>query len=100
MMDGNLTLQAVVSEKANTILKDGNSSMSLFQLYQSVTSVLNQQIQEESFNMSLQKNTRKEVSKTLSCSKMSYNGLHIVLQFLCNKKLTYHHLKSMKVSSF
>ncbi|NXB82684.1 PK1L2 protein, partial [Donacobius atricapilla] len=61
MMDGNLTLQAVISEKANTILKDGNNSMSLFQLYKSVTSVLNQQIQEESFNMSLQMNTRKEL---------------------------------------
>ncbi|XP_033373170.1 polycystic kidney disease protein 1-like 2 [Parus major] len=61
MMDGNLTLQAVISEKANTILKDGNNSMSLFQLYKSVTSVLNQQIQEESFNMSLQTNTRKEL---------------------------------------
>ncbi|KAM4767576.1 polycystin-1-like protein 2 [Cyanocitta cristata] len=61
MMDGNLTLQAVISEKANTILRDGNNSMSLFQLYKSVTSVLNQQIQEESFNMSLQTNTRKEL---------------------------------------
>ncbi|NXM88594.1 PK1L2 protein, partial [Oenanthe oenanthe] len=61
MRDGNLTLQAVISEKANTILKDGNNSMSLFQLYKSVTSVLNQQIQEESFNMSLQTNTRKEL---------------------------------------
>ncbi|NWW09404.1 PK1L2 protein, partial [Oreocharis arfaki] len=61
MMDGNLTLQAVISEKANTILKDGNDSMSLFQLYKSVTSVLNQQIQEESYNMSLQTTTRKEL---------------------------------------
>ncbi|NXD39148.1 PK1L2 protein, partial [Copsychus sechellarum] len=62
MMDGNLTLQAVISEKATTILKDGNNSMSLFQLYKSVTSVLNQQIQEDpSFNMSLQTNTRKEL---------------------------------------
>ncbi|NWI42071.1 PK1L2 protein, partial [Picathartes gymnocephalus] len=60
-MDRNLTLQAVVSEKANTILKEGNNSMSLFQLYKSVTSVLNQQIQEESFNMSLQTNTRREL---------------------------------------
>lgn len=76
-MDGNLTLQAVISEKANTILKDGNNSMSLFQLYKSVTSVLNQQIQEESFNMSLQTNTRKEVSKTLSYNTMSYNRLFI-----------------------
>ncbi|NXW88690.1 PK1L2 protein, partial [Alopecoenas beccarii] len=61
MTDGNLTLQAIVSEKANSILKEGNNSMSLFQLYQSVTSVLNQEAQEESFNMSLQTDTRKEL---------------------------------------
>ncbi|XP_009990421.1 PREDICTED: polycystic kidney disease protein 1-like 2 [Tauraco erythrolophus] len=61
MTDGNLTLQAIVSEKANTILKDGNNSMSLFQLYKSVTSVLNQETQEESFNISLQMDTRKEL---------------------------------------
>ncbi|NXA58386.1 PK1L2 protein, partial [Mohoua ochrocephala] len=61
MMDGNLTLQAVISEKANNILKEGNNSMSLFQLYKSVTSVLNQQIQVESFDTSLQTNTRKEL---------------------------------------
>lgn len=81
MMDGNLTLQAVISEKAHTILKDGKNSMSLFQLYKSVTSVLNQQIQEESFNMSLQTNTRKEVSKTLAFLQynvsLHYNGLFI-----------------------
>lgn len=65
MTDGNLTLQAIVSEKANSILKDGNNSMSLFQLYRSVTSVLNQEAQEESLNMSLQTDTRKEVSQTL-----------------------------------
>ncbi|NXW14670.1 PK1L2 protein, partial [Circaetus pectoralis] len=61
IIDGNLTLQAIVSEKANTILKDGNNSMSLFQLYKSVTSVLNQDMQEESFNISLQTDTRKEL---------------------------------------
>ncbi|NXX17435.1 PK1L2 protein, partial [Podargus strigoides] len=61
MIDGNVTLQAIVSEKANTILKDGNNSMSLFQLYKSVTSVLNQETQEESFNISLQMDTRKEL---------------------------------------
>ncbi|XP_061863851.1 polycystin-1-like protein 2 [Colius striatus] len=61
MADGNLTLQAIVSEKANTILKDGNNSMSLFQLFKSVTSVLNQDTQEESLNISLQMNTRKEL---------------------------------------
>ncbi|KAM9288783.1 polycystin-1-like protein 2 [Morus bassanus] len=61
VIDGNLTLQAIVSEKANSILKDGNNSMSLFQLYKSVTSVLNQETQEEGFNMSLQMDTRKEL---------------------------------------
>ncbi|NXF58754.1 PK1L2 protein, partial [Ciccaba nigrolineata] len=61
MMEGNLTLQAIVSEKANTILKEGNNSMSLLQLYKSVTSVLNQETQEECFNVSLQMNTRKEL---------------------------------------
>ncbi|NWR62094.1 PK1L2 protein, partial [Bucorvus abyssinicus] len=61
MIDGNLTLQAIVSERANAILQDGNNSMSLFQLYKSVTSVLNQETQEESFNMSLQTSTRKEL---------------------------------------
>ncbi|KAM4640248.1 polycystin-1-like protein 3 [Amazona ochrocephala] len=60
-IDGNLTLQAIVSEKANTILKDSNNSMSLFQLYKSVTSILNEENQEESFNMSLQTNTRQEL---------------------------------------
>ncbi|PKU29901.1 polycystic kidney disease protein 1-like 2 [Limosa lapponica baueri] len=73
MIDGNLTLQAIVFEKANTILKDGNSSMSLFQLYKSVTSVLNQETQEESFNISLQTDTRKEVSQTLL--SLQYNAI-------------------------
>ncbi|NWS67405.1 PK1L2 protein, partial [Crotophaga sulcirostris] len=59
MIDGNLTLQAIVSEKANTFLKDVNNSMSLLQLYNSVTSVLNQDTQEESFNISLPTDTRK-----------------------------------------
>ncbi|NXR09523.1 PK1L2 protein, partial [Semnornis frantzii] len=59
--DGNMTLQAIVSEKTNTILKDGNNSMSLFQLYKSVTSVLNEETQGEHLNISLQTNTRKEL---------------------------------------
>ncbi|KAM9183006.1 polycystin-1-like protein 3 [Mergus octosetaceus] len=61
MIDGNLTLQGIVSEKANSILKDGNNSMSLFQLFKSVTSVLNHETQEENFNISLQMDTRKEL---------------------------------------
>ncbi|XP_068549884.1 polycystin-1-like protein 3 [Anas acuta] len=61
MIDGNLNLQAIVSEKANSILKDGNNSMSLFQLFKSVTSVLNHETQEENFNISLQTDTRKEL---------------------------------------
>ncbi|GAB0195474.1 polycystic kidney disease protein 1-like 2 [Grus japonensis] len=77
MIDANLTLQAIVSEKAN-ILKDGNNSMSLFQLYKSVTSVLNQETQEESFNISLQMDTRKEVEasntlKDVSASLLTVN---------------------------
>ncbi|XP_031471197.1 polycystic kidney disease protein 1-like 2 [Phasianus colchicus] len=62
-IDGNLTLQTIVSEKANTILKDGNNSMSLFQLFKSVTSVLNHETQEENFNISLQTDTRKEQAR-------------------------------------
>ncbi|XP_069724828.1 polycystin-1-like protein 3 [Phaenicophaeus curvirostris] len=61
VIDGNLTLQAFVSKKANTILKDANNSMSLFQLYKSVTSVLNQDTQGGSFNISLPTDTRKEL---------------------------------------
>ncbi|XP_021264638.1 polycystic kidney disease protein 1-like 2 [Numida meleagris] len=60
-IDGNLTLQTIVSEKANTFLKDGNNSMSLFQLFKSVTSVLNHETQEENFNISLQTDMRKEL---------------------------------------
>lgn len=73
MIDGNLNLQAIVSEKANSILKDGNNSMSLFQLFKSVTSVLNHETQEENFNISLQTDTRKEVSQTLVF--LQYNAI-------------------------
>ncbi|OXB62704.1 hypothetical protein ASZ78_003064 [Callipepla squamata] len=77
-IDGNLTLQTIVSEKTNTILKDGNNSMSLFQLFKSVTSVLNHETQEENFNLSLQTDTRKEVEasntlKDVSASLLSVN---------------------------
>ncbi|NXG52006.1 PK1L2 protein, partial [Psilopogon haemacephalus] len=61
MRDENMTLQAIVSEKTSTILKDGNNSMSLFQLYKSVTSVLNEETQGERLNISSQTNTRKEL---------------------------------------
>lgn len=73
MIDGNLTLQAIVSEKANTILKDSNNSMSLFQLYKSVTSILNQETQEESYNISLQTNTRKELRGLMLTSLSAVN---------------------------
>lgn len=73
MIDGNLNLQAIVSEKANSILKDGNNSMSLFQLFKSVISVLNHETQEENFNISLQTDTRKEVSQTLVF--LQYNAI-------------------------
>ncbi|NWX49923.1 PK1L2 protein, partial [Steatornis caripensis] len=73
MIDRNLTLQAIVSEKANTILKDGNNSMSLFQLCKSVTSVLNQEAQEESFNISLQRDTRKELRELMLTTLSAVN---------------------------
>ncbi|KAM9374082.1 polycystin-1-like protein 3 [Phaethornis superciliosus] len=72
-IDGNLTLQAIVSEKTNTILKDGNNSMSLFQLYKSVTSVLNQETQEENFNMSLQMGMRKELRQLMLTTLSAVN---------------------------
>ncbi|KAK2530103.1 Pkd1l2 [Columba guinea] len=92
MTDGNLTLQAIVSEKANSILKDGNNSMSLFQLYQSVTSVLNQEAQEESFNMSLQTNTRKELRGLMltTLSAVNVTSMQIALKMSeVLKEITY-----------
>ncbi|NXF84922.1 PK1L2 protein, partial [Eubucco bourcierii] len=71
--DGNTTLQAIVSEKTNTILKDGNNSMSLLQLYKSVTSVLNEETQGEHFNISLQTNTRKELRGLMLTSISAVN---------------------------
>ncbi|XP_071612747.1 polycystin-1-like protein 3 [Heliangelus exortis] len=73
MIDGNLTLQAIVSEKTNTILKDGNNSMSLFQLYKSVTSVLNQETQEENLNMSSQLGMRKELRQLMLTTLSAVN---------------------------
>ncbi|NXJ75146.1 PK1L2 protein, partial [Trogon melanurus] len=92
LIDGNLTLQAIVSEKANTILKDGNNSMSLFQLYKSVTSVLNQETQEESFNMSLQMNTRKELRGLMltTLSAVNVTSMQTALQMSeVLKEITY-----------
>ncbi|NWX98428.1 PK1L2 protein, partial [Nothoprocta ornata] len=73
MTKGNLTLQTIISEKANTILKEGNSSTSLFQLYKSVTSVLNQETQEESLNTTLQTDTRKELRGLMLTTLSSVN---------------------------
>ncbi|OPJ78162.1 polycystic kidney disease protein 1-like 2 [Patagioenas fasciata monilis] len=92
MTDRNLTLQAIVSEKANSILKDGNNSMSLFQLYQSVTSVLNQEAQEESFNMSLQTDTRKELRGLMltTLSAVNVTSMQIALKMSeVLKEITY-----------
>ncbi|NWI70106.1 PK1L2 protein, partial [Todus mexicanus] len=92
VMDGNLTLQAMVSEKANTILKDGNSSTSLLQLYKSVTSVLNQETQEESFNISLQTNARKELRGLMltTLSAVNVTSMQTALQMSeVLKEITY-----------
>nr|XP_034975837.1 polycystic kidney disease protein 1-like 2 isoform X2 [Zootoca vivipara] len=62
---GNRTLQAIISEKSNTILKGENNSMTLFQLYKSVSSVLNLETKEESVNSSLRTDTRKELRELM-----------------------------------
>ncbi|KAM6430104.1 polycystin-1-like protein 3 [Liasis olivaceus] len=62
---GNQTLQAMILEKSNSILKGENNSMSLFQLYKSVSSVLNQETKETTFNSSLQTDTRKELRELM-----------------------------------
>ncbi|NXS56995.1 PK1L2 protein, partial [Brachypteracias leptosomus] len=101
MTDGNLTLQAIVSEKANTILKDGNTSMSLFQLYKSVTSVLNQETQEESFNLSLQMNTRKELRGLMltTLSAVNVTSMQTALQMSEVLKELTHRSEELSVSA-
>ncbi|KYO37872.1 hypothetical protein Y1Q_0010314 [Alligator mississippiensis] len=71
--NGNQTLHAIVSEKTNTILKDGNNSMSLFQLYKSVSSVLNQETQQETYNASLRTDTRKELRELMLTTLSTVN---------------------------
>lgn len=82
---GNQTLQAIISEKSNTILKGENNSMTLFQLYKSVSSVLNLETKEESVNSSLRTDTRKEVSCT-----------YCILEPLVSKQ----HLYSLSTTSY
>ncbi|NXG55348.1 PK1L2 protein, partial [Hemiprocne comata] len=92
MIDGNLTLKAIVSEKANTILNDRNNSMRLFQLYKSVTSVLNQETQEENFNVSLQTDTRKELRGLMltTLSAVNVTSVQIALKMSeVLKEITY-----------
>ncbi|XP_019360809.1 PREDICTED: polycystic kidney disease protein 1-like 2 [Gavialis gangeticus] len=71
--NGNQTLHAIVSEKTNTILKNGNNSMSLFQLYKSVSSVLNQETQQETYNASLRTDTRKELRELMLATLSAVN---------------------------
>uniref|UniRef100_A0ACB8EA10 Uncharacterized protein n=1 Tax=Sphaerodactylus townsendi TaxID=933632 RepID=A0ACB8EA10_9SAUR len=70
---GNQTLQAILSEKSSTILKGENNSMSLFQLYKSVSSVLNQETKEESVNSSLRTDTRKELRELMLTTLSAVN---------------------------
>ncbi|XP_061449764.1 polycystin-1-like protein 2 [Rhineura floridana] len=70
---GNQTLQAIISEKSNSILKGENNSMSLFQLYKSVSSVLNQETREESVNSSLRTDTRKELRELMLTTLSAVN---------------------------
>ncbi|NXY82693.1 PK1L2 protein, partial [Alcedo cyanopectus] len=101
MTDGNLTLQAVVSQKANTILKNENSTMSLFQLYKSVTSVLNQETQEESFNVSLQTNTRKELRGLMltTLSAVNVTSMQTALKMSEVLKEITHRTEELSVSA-
>ncbi|XP_062997536.1 polycystin-1-like protein 2 [Elgaria multicarinata webbii] len=70
---GNQTLQAIISEKSNTILKGENNSMSLFQLYKSVSSVLNQETKVETVNSSLRTDTRKELRELMLTTLSAVN---------------------------
>nr|XP_060644320.1 polycystin-1-like protein 2 [Anolis sagrei ordinatus] len=71
--DRNQTLQTIILEKSNTILKGENNSMSLFQLYKSVSSVLNHKMKEESVNTSLQTDTRKELRELMLTTLSTVN---------------------------
>ncbi|XP_026519500.1 polycystic kidney disease protein 1-like 2 [Terrapene carolina triunguis] len=73
MNTGNQTLQTTLAEKANAILKEGNNSMSLFQLYKSMSSVLNQESQGETFNTSLQTDTRRELRELMLTTLAAVN---------------------------
>nr|XP_056718331.1 polycystic kidney disease protein 1-like 2 [Euleptes europaea] len=89
---GNQTLQAIVSEKSSTILKGENSSMSLFQLYKSVSSVLNQETREESVNSSLRTDTRKELREFMltTLSAVSVTSMETALKMSeVLKEITY-----------
>ncbi|XP_042294389.1 polycystic kidney disease protein 1-like 2 isoform X2 [Sceloporus undulatus] len=70
---GNQTLQTIILEKSNTILKGENNSMSLFQLYKSVSSVLNQEMKEEHVNTSLRTDTRKELRELMLTTLSTVN---------------------------
>ncbi|KAM3828793.1 polycystin-1-like protein 3 [Vipera latastei] len=70
---GNQTLQAIFLEKSNSILKAENNSMSLFQLYKSVSSVLNQETKEATFNSPLQTDTRKELRELMLTTLSAIN---------------------------
>uniref|UniRef100_A0ABM5EUS9 Polycystin-1-like protein 2 n=1 Tax=Pogona vitticeps TaxID=103695 RepID=A0ABM5EUS9_9SAUR len=69
----NQTFQAIISEKSNMILKGKNNSMSLFQLYKSVSSVLNQEAKEESVNSSLRTDTKKELRELMLTTLSTVN---------------------------
>ncbi|XP_077166400.1 polycystin-1-like protein 2 isoform X2 [Paroedura picta] len=79
---GNQTLQAILSEKSSSLLKGGNSSMSLFQLYKSVSSVLNQETKEETLNSTLRTDARTELRELMltTLSAVNVSSLQTALQ--------------------
>ncbi|XP_026519394.1 polycystic kidney disease protein 1-like 2 [Terrapene carolina triunguis] len=99
MNTGNQTLQATLAEKANAILKEGNNSMSLFQLYKSMSSVLNQESQGETFNTSLQTDTRRELRELMLTTLAAVNVTSIQTALKMSEVLKETTYRSEELSS-
>uniref|UniRef100_K7F7G5 Polycystin 1 like 2/pseudo n=1 Tax=Pelodiscus sinensis TaxID=13735 RepID=K7F7G5_PELSI len=99
MNTGNQTLQATLAKKANVILKEGNNSMSLFQLYKSVSSVLNRESQGETFNTSLQINTRRELRELMLTTLSAVNVTSIQTALKMSEVLKETTYRSEELSS-
>ncbi|XP_032626502.2 polycystin-1-like protein 2 [Chelonoidis abingdonii] len=99
MNPGNQTLQATLAEKANAILKEGYNSMSLFQLYKSMSSVLNQESQGKTFNASLQTDTRRELRELMLTTLSAVNVTSIQTALKMSEVLKETTYRSEELSS-